>query len=233
MPRPVRICVIENEGPPDLFQQKLAAKIATWDGPDFAHNVFVFTGPWGEFSFADPEAREALVAFCEEHDIDLVTANPTLGLGVAASGRPDETQQFVDWLTECGLKSERAFWLLHHENKAGQISGDWGRHPDTKVQLEQDGNRPRTKLTWAKTRWATLPSETVARACLLEWIIETQGYSVTDLDTRGSVRLRARGAHRRVPARELRRDDEGRHGEREGHEQPHPGAARGGAFRLL
>ena len=98
VPRPVRICIIENEGPPNLFQQKLAAKIATWDGPDFAHNVFVFTGPWGEFSFADAEAREALVAFCEEHEIDLVTANPTLGLGVAASGRPDETQQFVDWL---------------------------------------------------------------------------------------------------------------------------------------
>ena len=112
MPRPVRICIIENEGPPNLFQQKLAAKIATWDGPDFAHNVFVFTGPWGEFSFADAEAREALVAFCEEHAIDLVTANPTLGLGVAASGRPDETQAFVDWLVECGLKSERAFWLL-------------------------------------------------------------------------------------------------------------------------
>jgi hypothetical protein len=186
VPRPVRICIIENEGPPNLFQQKLAAKIESWEGPDFAHNVFAFTGPWGEFSFADPEAREALVAFCEDHSIDLVTANPTLGLGVAASGRPDETQQFVDWLVACGLKTERAFWLLHHENKSGQISGDWGRHPDTKVQLEQDGNRPRTKLTWAKTRWATLPSETVARACLLEWIIETQGYSVTDLEAVGA-----------------------------------------------
>jgi hypothetical protein len=186
VPRPVRICIIENEGPPNLFQRKLEAKIESWEGPEFAHNVFAFAGPWGEFSFADAEAREALVAFCEEHAIDLVTANPTLGLGVAASGRPDETQQFVDWLVACGLKTDRAFWLLHHENKAGQISGDWGRHPDTKVQLEQDGNRPRTKLTWAKTRWATLPSETVARACLLEWIIDTQGYSVTDLETVGA-----------------------------------------------
>ena len=32
VPRPVRICIIENEGPPSLFQQKLAAKIATWEG---------------------------------------------------------------------------------------------------------------------------------------------------------------------------------------------------------
>ena len=186
VPRPVRICIVENEGPPDLFQQKLAAKIASWEGPGFEHNLFAFAGPWGEFTFADAEAREALVEFCEEHEIDVVTANPTLGLGVAASGRPDETQQFVDWLVECGLKAERAFWLLHHENKAGQISGDWGRHPDTKVQLQQDGNRPRTKLDWAKTRWATLPSDSIPKACMLEWIVETQGYSVTELDTVGA-----------------------------------------------
>jgi hypothetical protein len=186
VPRPVRFCVIENEGPPDLFQQKLAAKLASWDGPDPSENIFVFAEPWGEFSFANPEARPALNAFCEEHAIDVVTANPTLSLGVAASGRPDETQQFVDWLTECGLKSERAFWLLHHENKAGQISGDWGRHPDTKVSLQQDGNRQRTKLDWAKTRWATLPADSLAKVCMLEWIVETQGYSVTELDTVGA-----------------------------------------------
>ena len=177
----MRFAIIENEGPPDLFQQKLEAKVATWDGPDFAQNLFVYTSPWGEFSFADPAARAELVAFCEEHDIDVVTANPTLGLGVAASGRPDETQQFVDWLVECGLKAERAFWLNHHENKAGQISGDWGRHPDTKVLLQKDGNRPRTKLTWDKTRWATLPED--EKSYMLEWVVETQGYEVVSLDT--------------------------------------------------
>jgi len=186
VPRPVRVAIIENEGPPSLFQEKLAAKIATWDGPAFADNVYVFQGPWGEFTFADPEARAALVEFCEQHRVDLVTANPTLGLGVAASGRPDETQEFVDWLVECGLKSDRAFWLLHHENKAGQISGDWGRHPDTKVSLRQDGNLQRTKLDWAKTRWATLPTDSIAKTSLLEWITETQGYTVLELDSVGA-----------------------------------------------
>ena len=113
-----------------------------------------------------------------------MAANPTLGLGVSASGRPDETQQFVDWLVECGLKTTRAFWLLHHENKAGQICGDWGRHPDTKVSLQRDGNQQRTKLDWAKTRWATL--EHTTESLLLEWVIETQGYAVTELDTVGA-----------------------------------------------
>jgi hypothetical protein len=187
VPRPVRVAMIEVEGPPSLFQNKLAAKTASWDGPEFAENVYVFAGPWGEFTFSDPDARATLREFCDQHDIDVVTANPTLGLGVAASGRPDETQQFVDWLVECGLKGERAFWLLHHENKAGQISGDWGRHPDTKVQLQADGKQPRTKLEWAKTRWATLPSETQLKSCLLEWIIEAQGYRVIELDTVGAT----------------------------------------------
>jgi AAA domain-containing protein len=183
VPRPVRFLVIENEGPPSLFQEKLAEKAATWDEPaTWQENVFVFAGPWGEFSFANSDARDALNACCEENAIDVVTANPTLGLGVAGSGRPEETQQFVDWLVECGLKSSRAFWLLHHENKAGQISGDWGRHPDTKVQLQQDGNRPCTKLVWEKTRWATLPTETSAKSCLLEWITETKGYKVIPLE---------------------------------------------------
>jgi hypothetical protein len=113
-----------------------------------------------------------------------VAANPTLGLGVAASGRPDETQQFVDWLTECGLKTERAFWLLHHENKAGQISGDWGRHPDTKVQLQRDGNRPQTKIVWEKTRWATLAEG--ERSYMLEWVVETQGYNVVPINSIGA-----------------------------------------------
>src|SRR5262249_41133791 len=85
------------------------------------------------------------------------------------------------------LKSTRAFWLLHHENKAGQISGDWGRHPDTKVQLQQDGNQPRTKLVWEKTRWATLPTDEHPKALLLDWIIQGKGYRVSDIAIGGAV----------------------------------------------
>jgi AAA domain len=192
VPRPVRTCVIENEGPPGLFQEKLRNRIAGWEGPDPTPNLFMFAGPWGEFSFADANARAALCSFCDEHDIDVVAANPTLGLGVATSGKPDDTQQFVDWLTECGLKTRRAFWLLHHENKAGQISGDWGRHPDTKVFLQRDGNAQRTKLDWAKTRWATLDPKD--KTVMLEWVTEDQSYTVVEMDTVGASddELRAR-----------------------------------------
>jgi hypothetical protein len=185
VPRPVRCLLIENEGQGALFQAKLARKRESWTGPDFAENLHVLAAPWGEFSFADEDARRDLTGYCDDYGVELVMANPTLGLGVAASGRPDETAQFVDWLRECGLWDRRAFWLNHHENKAGQISGDWGRHPDTKVLLRKDGNAQRTKLTWEKTRWATLaPGE---REVMLDWVTETEGYTVTPLGTAETV----------------------------------------------
>jgi AAA domain len=185
VPRPVRVCIIENEGPPGLFQGKLDDKLEHWTGADPRPNMYFYTSPWGDFSFADAEGRMTLKAYCDEHEIDLVAANPTLALGVGMSGRPDETQQFVEWLIECGLWRNRAFWLNHHENKAGQISGDWGRHPDTRVLLQQDGNRQRTKLTWRKTRWASLaPDE---RTMTLEWVVDGQGYSVIQPDAVGAT----------------------------------------------
>jgi hypothetical protein len=187
VPRPVRCLLIENEGPGALTRFKLEAKAASWDGPDFTDNLDVFTEPWGAFTFADEVARKLLTDYCDERSIDVVMANPTLELGVAGSGRPEETSEFVGWLKECGLDDRRAFWLLHHLNKAGQISGDWGRHPDTKVLLQRDGNRQRTKLDWQKTRWATLDPE--QKAVMLDWIVETEGYEVKPLDTGASDEL--------------------------------------------
>ena len=197
VPRPVRVLLIENEGPAGLFQAKVDTKVKAWiggGGEDPTGRLFVLAAPWGRFTFADAGARAELAAYCDENEIEVVVANPTLGLGVAASGRPDETTKFVDWLRECGLWNGRAFWLNHHENKSGQISGDWGRHPDTYALLQRDGNRQRSKLTWEKTRWATL--EPAEKTAMLEWEIDTWGYRVVPLEPDGAgatdVELRER-----------------------------------------
>jgi hypothetical protein len=39
---------------------------------------------------------------------------------------------------------------------------------------------------WEKTRWASLPSATQPKAVLLEWVVETQGYTVLELDSVGA-----------------------------------------------
>jgi hypothetical protein len=187
VPRPVRFCVIENEGPAELFQQKLRDKRDEWDAdPSWLENVFVYAEPWGTFSLATAASRAALREFCVEYEIDVVVANPLFGIGGPGAGKPDETNAFVEHLKEVGLWRDVAFWLLHHVNKAADISGDWKRHADTVIRLERDGDQPRTKLRWVKTRWATTPSETRPAKQLLGWIDEHKGYELLDVDLVGN-----------------------------------------------
>jgi ribosomal protein L29 len=186
VPRPSHVLLIENEGAAQLFQTKLRDKAAQWDAdPAWLENVEVYAEPWGSFTFANPHAREALQRICEEQRVDLIVANPLFGVGGPGSGRPDETSAFIDWLKELGLGlGGPAIWLLHHENKLGQVSGDWNRQPDTLVLLARDGDQERTKLEWAKTRWANRPPEGWRKKWLLEWTVEHKGYRLLNVDLR-------------------------------------------------
>jgi hypothetical protein len=53
--------------------------------------------------------------------------------------------------------------------------------------LQQDGNRPRTTLTWEKTRWATLPAEGHPKSVTLEWVVEEKGYRVIEAEATGAT----------------------------------------------
>jgi hypothetical protein len=44
--------------------------------------------------------------------------------------------------------------VLHHENRAGQISGAWEGVPDLLVHVQAQGNG-RTRLHWQKARWSS------------------------------------------------------------------------------
>jgi hypothetical protein len=190
VPGPVRVLVIENESGQGLFQQKLAEKVASWGkGADWIKNVYVYAEPWGAFSFANNETCAALREFCTVQAIDLVVVNPLFGVGGPGAGKPEETSAFIERLKTCGLWSvpPLGFWLIHHENKSGQVSGDWLCHPDTVIELEQDGDQPQTKLRWVKTRWASTPSEARPKKQLLEWLTEHKGYEVLDVSLSGNA----------------------------------------------
>jgi hypothetical protein len=47
-----------------------------------------------------------------------------------------------------------ALWIVHHENKAGDVSGAWERLPDTLVHVSARGNG-RTRVHWRKVRWSS------------------------------------------------------------------------------
>ena len=60
VPHPVRVLLIENEGPRPLLRQKLKRKREAWNGGDLGDRVDVFERPWREFTFASEQWREEL-----------------------------------------------------------------------------------------------------------------------------------------------------------------------------
>ena len=179
--RPVRVALIENEGPPEQWRRKLERKIETWPGDPWADNVDVLDRPHGGFDFRRPEHRESLRDL-RQRGVEVVVADPTKWLGIEGGGTPDEISTFLRLLRDCGLHSgdpdaALAFVLLHHENKAGDVSGAWGADPDTLVHVENDG-RERTKLTWEKCRWALAQHGQVEH---YRWVVETTGFDPIEL----------------------------------------------------
>jgi hypothetical protein len=179
--RPVRVALIENEGPAEQLRQKLARKVASWTGSPWTDNVVVLDHPHGGFDFRRDEHRESLRRLRQD-GLDVVVADPTKWLGIEGGGTPDEIRAFVALLRDCGLHSgdpdaALAFVLLHHENKAGEVSGAWGADPDTLVHVELDG-RERTKLTWEKCRWSLAHH---GRVEIYRWATDTAGFEPIDL----------------------------------------------------
>jgi hypothetical protein len=156
VPRPLTISVIENEGPRGKFRQKLASKLETWDGPPFDSKIHVMEEPWASFTFADPQHRQGVAKHLNATDSDVLVCGPVSSLGMTGGGTPDEINAFVSLLAETRalVRLPVAFWLIHHENRAGQVSGAWERVPDTLVHITTGGNG-RTRIFWQKVRWSS------------------------------------------------------------------------------
>jgi hypothetical protein len=178
--RPLRVVIIDVEGPREPLRQKFERKLEVWQGPPFAENAYILDGPeWGRFSFAAAGDRARLRNTCTAHAIDLVACNPVGRLGMEGGGTPEEVGRFLGWLRDCGLWHDVAFWLIHHFNRGVhrdvllRLSGAWDRDADTIIGLAREGQT--TKVTWAKFRWA-LDGGPADEHEILEWDIPTLGY---------------------------------------------------------
>ena len=173
VPRPTRLALIENEGPRGKFRLKLRAKLAGWNGDQelIRQNAHVLEEPWGGFTFAEARHREHLAAQLIEHESDLLLCGPVSTLGMIGGGTPDEINAFVRLLAQTRALLERplAVWLIHHENRAGQVSGAWERVPDCLLHVTSRGNG-HTRVYVQKARWS---SELHATTLQLTW---TDGY---------------------------------------------------------
>ena len=167
VPRCCRVLWIENEGPRGKFREKLRAKIAAWDGPPLEGRLYVLEQPWSLFTFGNQQHCRELVGLIRELEIDVVFAGPVQRLGVEGGGTPAEIQAFVNLLEQVRAELERplAYELVHHENKAGDVSGAWEGATDTLAHVQARGNG-HTAVVWRKARWA---SELHGRTWKLNW----------------------------------------------------------------
>ena len=153
--KPLRVLIIENEGPRGKFRERLGEKIASWQGAPFSENVFVLEEPWTRFTFEEEEHRMRVALFCSALEVDILMVGPLATIGMIGGGTPDEIKAFTGLLDDLNARSLRAFgvWIIHHENKAGDVSGAWERAPDTLLHVQAQGNGF-TRLYWDKTRWS-------------------------------------------------------------------------------
>jgi hypothetical protein len=177
--RPVRSLMIENEGPRGKFRMKLAEKLASWNGhAPYAANVVVMEDPWTRFSLREEQHRHALAVAISQHEIDLVVMGPLVTLGMIGGGTPDEVSDFERLLLTTRQLVARPFglWVVHHENKAGDVSGAWERVPDALCHVQAQGNG-HTKVTWRKARWSDRDH---GRTMNLHWVVESRSFTVAE-----------------------------------------------------
>ena len=155
---PVSILIIENEGPEELFAEKLEARLAS-----FPHvlkgRLDVCVVDWGGFSLADDGLRGRLIREIAEKRYDLVFGDPLDSLGIEGVGSPEDTRRFLDLMKQTGLNKTVAWWLNTHPRKEetkealNEIAGAWGGKPDS-VFLLRLLDDDRTQVRQPKLRWS-------------------------------------------------------------------------------
>lgn len=161
-PRPLRSLFIENEGPQKAFRDKVESRLKHWptevDG-DGIVRVWNDEERWGLVALNSESQREVLRHVVQTHRIDLVVADSLTRFGVRGNGTPEETRDFMAWLTDAGLGRDLSFLLLHHPRKEpaqddlDTIAGAWSQHADAILMLRKLGTN-QSQLSYPKLRFA-------------------------------------------------------------------------------
>jgi len=178
---PVRVLVVENEGPRPLFRKKLKHKRDGWTGSPLGDRLILVEEPWARLTLDNAEHREVLATKIDELAIDVVVIGPVTASGMQEAGTLQEVRAFADLLEKVRELSGRrvTFVLVHHENKGGKVSGAWEGCGDTLVHVQGEG-QGRTRLYVQKARWASSLHGTTLH---LVWT-EGEGFAVVDKESR-------------------------------------------------
>ncbi len=156
MPIPAarRVLVIENEGPRSLFRAKIRRKLDAWDGPSLEDRLRIFDKPWSLVLFSDEGHREEIARECIDQNVDVIVAGPVTALGMIDAGTITEVRAFAGLVADIRRRSGRPLTmiLVHHQNKAGTVSGAWEGVCDTLLHVQEGGNG-HTIVGVQKARW--------------------------------------------------------------------------------
>ena len=162
IPAPVTVLLIENEGPENLFAEKLEERLGLLSPADrelVGERVHVQTLDWGGFNLGNRDTFDRLAAFLEEHPKDLIFGDPLDSLGIEGVGSPEDTRRFLALMKQAGLNKTNAWWLNTHPRKEAttdaldEIAGAWGGKPDLVMLLDMLAD-DRSRLRFPKVRWA-------------------------------------------------------------------------------
>jgi hypothetical protein len=162
--RPLTVALLENEGVRAEFRRKLRERLAAWDGPPLEGRLLVLEQPWGEVSLSDDMHRQELAYLINRHRVDLLFAGPLADLGVEGPGRPADVTAFGEQLAllRAACDQPLAIGVTHHENQSGQMSGAWGRWPDTVAHVQAQGHGA-LRIFWHKVRNASSLHKTTTK----------------------------------------------------------------------
>ncbi|HET7053873.1 MAG TPA: DnaB-like helicase N-terminal domain-containing protein [Solirubrobacterales bacterium] len=151
-PRPVRVLLIEAEGPRPLFRDKLRRKLASWTGGDVGDRLLVLESPWASFRFPEGGKVAELVG---EREVDVVIVGPLTRVGMEELGTLQEVRDFLGEVERFRSRSGRrpAIVIVHHESKSGAVSGAWEGAGDTLLHAQVHAHG-RTRLEFQKCRWS-------------------------------------------------------------------------------
>ena len=93
-------------------------------------------------------------------------------------GTPDEIRAFIALIEDVQRAlpaGPSSFLIIHHENRAGQVSGAWEGVPDLLVHVHGQGHG-RLRVFWQKARWS---SALHATGLNLTWA-EDEGFAVEE-----------------------------------------------------
>ncbi len=158
IPAPSSVLLIENEGPEEMFAEKLEAKRASFPH-ELKARIGVCTVDWGGFNLRDSQLKQCLRADLAQHAYDLIFGDPLDSLGIEGVGSPEDTRKFLELLKETGVHRSVAWWLNTHPRKEetkealNEISGAWGGKPDAVLLLSQLAD-DRSRVRFPKLRWA-------------------------------------------------------------------------------